>query len=175
MLIVGTVFSAIVAVGLWGLGGRSRAASATREAAGVSRELSRLDPFSFFVIPGHEYGLDHVVVGTTGAYAIRVGRDTVDGRYRKDIAHAKRGAVRVRRGAGQAAIHTKVQPVVCLPGRQFAPTTRRGVRVIPWGRLVPEIAERSRTVLPNQARRFAEALGGLPAPRMTKTRVTTLR
>ena len=75
---------------------------------------------------------------------------------------ARKGAVRVRRSAGQAAVHAHVQPLVCLPGRQFSPrTTTRGVRVIPWGRIVTEIVDRRRTVTPHQAHRFAEALGAL--------------
>ena len=46
---------------------------AGRDAAAVSRELARLDPFSFFVIAGGGYGAEHVVVGTTGTFVIRVG------------------------------------------------------------------------------------------------------
>ena len=112
----------------------------------------------------------HVVVGTTGAFAIQVGQGTVDGKIGKDVQLARRGAAKVRRSAGQAAVHARVQPLVCLPGRQFPPQTKRGVRVIPWGGIVAEIAARNRTVSPNQARRFVEQLGGMPAPRVVPER-----
>src|SRR4051812_50155723 len=36
----------------------------------VRRELSRLDPWSFWVVPATARGIDFSVVGTTGAFAI---------------------------------------------------------------------------------------------------------
>jgi len=128
--------------------------------ASVSRELARLDAFSFFVLPGEDYGADHVVVGATGAFAIRVGQATIDGNIRRDVARARRAAKRVTQGVGVAAVHTTIRPVLCLPGRQFRPRTAWGVKVIPWGQVVSELAERQRTVTPHQTRRVVEALGG---------------
>jgi hypothetical protein len=133
--------------------------------ASVRRELTRLDPFSFFVLSGREFGVDHVVVGGTGTFAIRVGQESVDGRFRREVLEARRGAKRVRRAAGSSAVHTRVQPMLCLPGRQFAPRTVRGVKVIPWGVLVTEIVQGRRDVTPHQTQRVAEALGGIPKAR----------
>jgi hypothetical protein len=129
----------------------------------VRRELTRLDPFSFFVLAGERYGVEHVIVGTTGAFAVSVSDASIDGKFRRDLARATRAARAVRQAAGQTAVHTKVQPLVCLTGRQFGAKTVRGAKLIPWGAVVSEIAGRSRTVSPNQARRIAEALGGLPS------------
>jgi hypothetical protein len=134
-------------------------------AASVSRELSRLDPFSFFVLPGRPFGVDHVVIGATGAYSITVGCRSVEEGCRGEVRRARRGAKRVRHGAGSAALHAPVQALVCLPGRHFAARTARGVRVIPWGSLVAEIAGRSRNLTRHQAQRIAESLGGLSHPR----------
>jgi hypothetical protein len=134
-------------------------------AASVSRELTRLDPFSFFVLSGQQFGADHVVVGPTGAFVIRVGHASVDGDISRDLAETRRAAKRVKQGAGVASIHTGIQPVLALPGRQFPPRTDRGVKVIPWGMVVAEVADRQRTVSSHQVQRVAEALGGLPRPR----------
>ena len=144
---------------------RSAPSGPTLATSSVSRELTRLDPFSFFVISGRSYGVEHVVVGTTGTFAIAVGSSSVDGGgYRSAAGRAKRGVRRVRQGAGPAAVHTSMQALVCLPGRQFEPRTVRGARVIPWGSLVAEIAGRQRSVTQNQAQRIAANLGALPGP-----------
>jgi hypothetical protein len=136
---------------------------ATAASSSVSRELTKLDPFSFFVLSGRDYGIEHVVVGTTGAYAVSVSDATVEGNYRRDVARANRAARMVRHGAGQTAVHTKIQPLVCLTGHPFSSKSVRGAKVIPWGAVVTEIAGRNRSVTPNQARRIAEALGAVPA------------
>src|SRR5256714_11062655 len=108
-------------------------APAAPAAASVSRELTRLDAFSFFVIPGVDFGADHVVVGATGAFAIRVGQATIDGNLRREIARARRAAERGNPGAGVAAVHTPVRPILCLPGRGLRPPTPRRAEVIPVG------------------------------------------
>ncbi len=145
----------------WIIKGRADGPAPAAPAAGsVSRELTRLDAFSFFVMPGEDFGADHVVVGATGAFAIRVGQATVDGNLRREIARARRAAKRVTQGAGVAAVHTSVRPILCLPGRGFRPRTSRGVKVIPWRQVVSEVAERQRTVTPHQAQRVVEALVG---------------
>jgi hypothetical protein len=157
------VSAPIVAIAGWRLANRPRPTpGANGAAASVRRELSRLDPFSFFVISGHPYGVDQVVVGTTGSFAISVGREPVDGNFRRDVARARRGAKRLRQGAGPAAVHSRFQALVCLPGRQFVAKSSRGARVIPWGDVVTEIVSRSRSVTPHQAQRIADALGALP-------------
>src|SRR5947208_1584064 len=89
--------------------------------AGVSRELARLDPFSFFVISGDAFGVERVVVGSTGTFVIHVVEESVDGSIRGALRATRKAARRARRQAGAAALNTSVRPVLCLQGRQFAP------------------------------------------------------
>ena len=127
--------------------------------AAVSRELTRLDPFSFFVIDGGAFGAEHVVVGSTGAFVIHVGEAAVDGRIRWDVSAARKACRRARRQAGDAAISTAFHPVLCLPGRPFEHFTRGGVKVIPWSSVVHEVAARPRRANLHQVRRIADKLG----------------
>jgi hypothetical protein len=142
--------------------GAFRPTNGNSPGSSVSRELSRLDPFSFFVLPGGGHGVDHIVVGATGTFAITVGFRSLEDGCRGETRKARRGAKRVRRAAGTAAVHSRVQPLVCLPGRSFEAKNVRGVRVIPWGSLLMEIAGRSRTLTRHQAQRIAESLVGMP-------------
>jgi hypothetical protein len=142
-----------------GLRTRRRSTPTNGTAFSVRRELTKLDPFSFFVLAGEPYGLDLLVVGTTGAFGIAVSSSDVSGSYRRDLKRARRGSKRARSAAGQTAVHTRIHPLVCLAGPQFDAKAQRGARVIPWGAVVREIAGRNRSVSNNQARRMAEALG----------------
>jgi hypothetical protein len=130
-------------------------------AEGVVRELNRLDEFSFIVVPGDEYGTDHIVVGPTGAHAIRIAQRTVDENYRRDLRRARRASKRVCRELGPASVHTSVYPVLCMPGRQFPPKSRRSVRVVPWTMVIQAISEgHGDTLTPHQVKRVVEELAG---------------
>ena len=131
---------------------------------GVSRELTRLDPFSFFVIQGEDWGADYVVVGATGTFAVRIGETAVDGRVGRDLRRTKRAVQRVKEGAGVARVHTSVHGVLCLPGRQFQPRIKRRVKVIPWSMLAQVVVDGQRTVTPHQAQRVVESLGVIETP-----------
>jgi hypothetical protein len=131
---------------------------------GLVRELTRLDPFSFFVIDGVEWGADHVVVGATGTYAVRIGQTSIDGRYRKDVRKVRRAVRRVKEGTGVARVHTTVHGILCLPGRQFRPRTKRQVKVVPWSMVAQALVERQRSVTPHQAQRVVESLGVMETP-----------
>jgi len=136
--------------------------------AAVSRELARLDPFSFFVIDGGAFGAERVVVGSTGAFVIRVGDEGIDGRIGRDVSAVRRACRKARRQADGAATSTVFNPVLCLPGRPFAHFTKRGVKVIPWASLVSEVAGRPRTATLHQVGRVASRLGA-PAFRRSNT------
>jgi hypothetical protein len=125
----------------------------------VSRELARLDPFSFFVLSGGPFGVERVVVGITGTFVIHVTSHTVDGSLRRDLAVVRRAAKRARRHAGPTLLHTSIHPVLCVQGRQFRPFVRRGVRVIPWSSVVREVSARTKATSQHQAQRVAEQLG----------------
>ena len=43
----------------------------SRGVGAVARELGRLDAYSFFVVPGHDWNADVAVIGTTGAFLIK--------------------------------------------------------------------------------------------------------
>ena len=137
---------------------RPSTAAGTSVAAAVSRELARLDPFTFFVLSGSPFGVERVVVGSTGTFVVHVGAEAIDGSNRRELTRLKRAARRVRRQAGAASVHTSVHPVLCLPGRQFTPLVQRGVKVIPWGAVVAEVSGRSRRASPHQAQRVAQRL-----------------
>jgi hypothetical protein len=131
---------------------------------GVGRELMRLDPFSFFVLEGQEWGADQVVVGATGTYAIRIGETSIDGRVRRDVRRTRRAVRRLKEGTGVARVHTSVHGILCLPGRQFRPRTKRKIRVIPWSMLAQQVVEGQRSVTPHQAQRVVESLGVMETP-----------
>jgi hypothetical protein len=128
-------------------------------ASGVSRELARLDPFSFFVISGEQFGVERVVVGSTGTFVLHTTQRTITGPLRHELAVARKAAKRVRNRAAESAVHTTVHAVLCLQGRQFAPFVRRGVKVIPWASIVREVAGRNRVASQHQMQRVAERLG----------------
>jgi hypothetical protein len=121
--------------------------------ARLEKELARLDPWSFHALPGRDFGADHVVVGTTGAFAIKVAPAPRVG----TVAATRRAAKRLRRRLGAAAYHGGVHALLCIDG-SVLPRTTRGVRVVPRSLLVKEVAERERTAQPHQVRRVAETL-----------------
>jgi hypothetical protein len=124
--------------------------------------MARLDPWSFHVLPGAAFGVDHVVVGTTGSFAIRVASGDVEAMVsnrppgRRGL---RRAAGRLGHRLGSIGVHTGAQAVLCSAGPSgFAPRTVRGVRVVPRELLVREISERRRVLMPHQAQRAARSL-----------------
>ena len=138
----------------------SRAVEATSAAASrgmrLDKELSRLDPWSFRALPGREFGADHVVVGTTGAFAINLSRSG-SVREVRSVGDARRAARRLKRRLGAAAYHGGVHALLCVDGVP-APRTILGVKVVPRSMIVKEVAERGRTAQPHQVQRVVETL-----------------
>ena len=136
----------------------------------VRRELSRLDPWSFWVVPATARGSEFSVVGTTGAFAIAtcslegyvkatpmrfvVGERAVGGLRRL------RAAARTMRNRLLASsLDVRVEPIVCFTRAFPSPaTTVRGVRAVNLDRLVEDIAERPRTVDAKRTERIAQKL-----------------
>ena len=114
------------------------------------------------MLPGEEFGVDTVVVGTTGSFAIRVVEDDIPAMVSKrPPGHRglRRAAKRLESRLHELGVHSGVDAVLCSIGAAgFAPRTLRGVRVIPKVLLVRELAERERIMLPHQARRAAASL-----------------
>jgi hypothetical protein len=128
----------------------------------LTPELAHLDPWSFHVLPGQGFGVDTVVVGTTGSFAIRVvDQDVTAMVARRPPGHRglRRAAKRLAHRLAGLGVHTGVEAVLCsVDPSGFAPRTVRGVRVIPRVLLVRELAERQRVLQPHQARRAAHSL-----------------
>jgi len=142
------------------------------DAARLGRELSRLDPWSYWVVPlPRERVGDFLVVGTTGAFLVAVcgseGRVSGNGSRVKVGRRPVRGLSRVRRAArrlrgrlAQVAVYTEVEPVVCLTRAVAgAPRRVRDVLVVGLPDLVREITGRPKALVPSRARRAAESLG----------------
>jgi hypothetical protein len=154
----------------------SRARLATSSNAGptVEADLGRLDPWSFWTLPGEGFGVDHVVVGTTGAYVVAVSDEAVEmpkhehAQFSLKVRHPRRfrrAARLVRRRLLAATVHTDVRPILCFSNSpDFAPRTVRGVRVVSRSMLLREIADRDRSISANQARRAMTSLRKVAAP-----------
>jgi predicted dehydrogenase len=136
----------------------------------LRRELSRLDPWSFWSVPSNERGADFSVVGTTGAFAIattslegyvrptsaglRVGDRPVSGLWR-----LRRAARKVHDRLLASGLDARVETIVCLTRAFPAPATSvRGVRAVHVERLVDDIAQRPRVIDAKRAERLAQKL-----------------
>jgi hypothetical protein len=136
----------------------------------VRRELSRLDPWSFWVVPATARGSDFSVVGTTGAFAIAT--CSLEGYVKATpvrfvVGQRAPGGVRRLRGAARAmrnrllasSLDVRVEPIVCFTRAFPSPaTTVRGVRAVNLDRLVDDIAERPRIIDAKRAERIAQKL-----------------
>jgi hypothetical protein len=139
--------------------------------ASVARALGRLDAYSFFVVPGHDWDADFAVVGTTGAFLITVcdlpGLAQVEAR-RPVVGEAPvRGLRKLRSGAkrftnrlGAAATFASAVPIVCLT-RAVAgpPVDGAGVRFAKVADLAREISARPAVQSHTRAQTAARALG----------------
>lgn len=106
----------------------------------VARVLGRLDAYSFFVVPGHDWEADFAVVGTTGAFLVRVcdlagvarvdaRRPTVGGSAVPGLRRLRSGAKRLTLKLGDAAMFASTVPIVCLT-RAIAGPPVEGARVL---------------------------------------------
>jgi hypothetical protein len=136
----------------------------------VRRELSRLDPWSFWVVPANAQGMEFSVVGTTGAFAVAT--CSLEGYVKPTTARlrvgdrAASGLWRLRRAARNvharllaSGLDVPVETIVCLTRAFPAPATSvRGVRAVHVERLVEDIAERPRVIDAKRAERMATKL-----------------
>ncbi|MFL5797452.1 MAG: hypothetical protein ACJ77A_05895 [Actinomycetota bacterium] len=124
------------------------------------RELSRLDPWSFHVLPGEGVGCDRVVIGTTGSFAVVFEGDGLPTGLRvPGLRRARRAARRLEGHVRAIGVQGGVFSILCPRGDAvFAPRTMRGVRVLPSVLLAGEISGRSRSAMPHQVKRAAESL-----------------
>ncbi len=143
----------------------------TGATAAVARELGRLDAYSFFVLPGHEWNADYAVIGTTGAFLIAVcdlaGVALVDARrpvvgdqavpaLRKLRTGARRFSGRLTKASALAT----VVPIVCLTEAVAGPPVdAAGVRFVKLADLSRDISARPGVQSHTRAQAAARALG----------------
>lgn len=139
--------------------------------AAVARVLGRLDAYSFFVVPGHEWEADFAVVGTTGAFLVRVcdlvGVARVDARRPTIGDSAVPGLRRLRSGAkrltvklGDAAMLASTVPIVCLTRAVAGPAVEgAGVRFVRVDDLARDISARPAVQSHTRAQSAVRALG----------------
>lgn len=137
----------------------------------VRAELARLDPWSFWVVPGDVKAAELIVLGTTGTFLVRAcewrgvvsggpRRITIDDRPVPGLAGMRRSARRLRSRLNLSAVHTEVDPLLCLTrATAGAARTVGGVRIVPVADLVKEITAREKVLLPSRAERGAKLLG----------------
>jgi hypothetical protein len=135
--------------------------------ARVARELSRLDPWTFWTVPMD----DHLVVaGTTGVFLV-VPEDAVGGlevEGRRVLVGERALRLRPLRGAAKrlgtllsgGSVFISPEPVLCLT-RAVAggPRTVQGVRLVTVEDLAADVARREKVLPPTRAQRAARLLG----------------
>ena len=128
-------------------------------ATAAERELMKLDPWSFRVMPGDGVGCDRLVLGTTGAFAVVFAGDGVPTGRVPGRRRAKKAARRLRSHLGSLGARVETIGIVCpRTDSVFAPRNVRGVKVIPPALLAREISGRSRAAMPHQIKRAADEL-----------------
>jgi hypothetical protein len=137
----------------------------------VAQALRRLDPFSFFSLPGQQWGGMFVVVGTTGSFLIGVCelegvarieglRPTVGQRAVKGLQHLRRGSRSLQRKLVSTSMPGKVVPMMCLT-RAIAGSgvDTAGVRFVTVQDLAKDISARPTVQANSRAQSAARALG----------------
>ncbi len=139
--------------------------------AAVSRALSRLDPYSFFVVPAHGWNGDFAVVGTTGAYLIatcdlegvaRVGsrRPTVGGQAIEGVRRLRSGQRRLSVRLSSTSMFAQVVPIVCLTEAiADSPVDTAGVRFVKVADLARDVSARPGVQSNTRAQAAARVLG----------------
>jgi len=141
--------------------------------ARLSKELARLDAYSFWTVPAGALSTagDVIVVGTTGvfllaawpapgAFSVSRGRPVVDGRPIPGIRALRGDAKRLGAKLANASVVGSVTPVVVLThGVVGMPRDVRGVRVLALAHLVEDLAGRPRILELTRVQRAARAFG----------------
>jgi hypothetical protein len=144
-------------------GDRVRATALAR----VTKELGRLDPWTFWTVP---VGDDLVVAGSTGVFLVRVEEQegTLEARGRRISIGAVRISLRGLRAAAKrlgstltgGSVFIEPEPVLCLTrATTGAPRTVAGVRLVHVDALAGDIARREKVLPPTRAQRAARLLG----------------
>jgi hypothetical protein len=137
----------------------------------VARALGRLDAYSFFVLPAHDWNADYAVVGTTGAFLITVcdlpgvalvaaRRPVVGDRAVPALRQLRTGARRFAGRLTKASALASVVPIVCLTQAiAGSPVDAAGVRFVKLTDLSRDISARPGVQSHTRAQSAARALG----------------
>ena len=133
----------------------------------ITKELGRLDAWSFWIVPGD----DHVVVaGTTGIFLVvpEAGEGIVEADGRRvqvggrpvRVRPVRAAARRLRSQLGTGAVGARIEPILCLTrATAGGPRDVGGVRIVPVRGLAADIARRDKVLPVTRAQRVARTLG----------------
>ena len=138
--------------------------------ARLARELRRLDPYSFWTLPGPDAAVAGMIVaGTTGLYllsacdlagVLRLGRRALVGDVAIPIHSLRISAKKLGTRLSAAGDFGNVQPVVVLTmALAGAPTSSAGVRYVKVSDLTADLASRPRALSRERAQQAARLLG----------------
>jgi hypothetical protein len=141
--------------------------------ARLSKELGRLDPYSFWVVPAGSLSNagDLIVAGSTGlflmaawpapgAFSVSRGRPMVDDRAIPAVRALRSDAKRLSAKLSASSVSATVEPVICLThGVAGMPRDVKGVHVVALGALVKYLASRTRILEHSRVERAARVLG----------------
>jgi hypothetical protein len=133
-------------------------------------ELDRLDAWSFWVAPGESFGVDRVVIGTTGAFTVTVvpdegymkvsmGKVRIGG-MALSISGLKSKAKKLKSKLASLEVETETEAIICCThGTIGTPKNVKGVWVVRPADIVRIIAHRTSPVPRASAKKAAQSLG----------------
>jgi hypothetical protein len=141
--------------------------------ARLSKELGRLDPYSFWIVPAGSLSSsgDLIVAGATGLFLIAVwpasgafsisrGRPMLGDAPIPGIRGLRSDAKDLTGRLSASAVSTHVEPVVCLThGVAGMPRDVKGVHFVTLGDLIRDLTSRPRVMEPTRVQRAARVLG----------------
>jgi hypothetical protein len=141
--------------------------------ARLSKELGRLDPYSFWVVPAGTLSSagDLIVAGATGlflmaawpatgALSVSRGRPMVNDEAIPGVRTLRLDAKRLSAQLSAASVSVAVEPVICLThGVAGMPRDVKGVHVVALGDLIKDLASRPRVLEHSRVERAARVLG----------------
>jgi hypothetical protein len=141
--------------------------------ARLSKELGRLDPYSFWIVPAgsQSSSADLIVAGATGvfllaawptpgAFSVSRGRPMVGDSPIPGLRGLRSDAKRLTGVLSASSVSTHVEPVVCLThGVAGMPRDVKGVHVVALGDLIRDVTARPRVMEPTRVQRAARVLG----------------
>jgi hypothetical protein len=141
--------------------------------ARLSKELSRLDPYSFWVLPAGTLSstADLIVAGATGlflmavwpapgAFSVSRGRPMVGDEAIPGVRALRSDARSLSEKLSAASVSGTFEPVICLThGVAGMPRDVKGVHVVALGDLLKDLASRPRILEHSRVERAARVLG----------------